>query len=223
MIPLDPSLEGKRLYLMRHGKTYEPDLDAAMVSEEGDADLALTEDGVRGVESTANALAGLGLDAAYSSTFHRSAETARIVAAPHSLEVQTRAEFEELRLYPVAGGDLRATARRYIDLVKQLAQTPPHGVELDGGMTLGQVLEGAIKALLECLTSPGQRILIVAHGGINRLLLTQLMGIPLERFLSIDQDFACVNAIEFVRRGRPWVRAINATVSDPFKSGDILP
>ena len=26
--------------------------------------------------------------------------------------------------------------------------------------------------------------------------------------------------IEFVKRGRPWVRTINATVDDPFKSGD---
>ncbi len=217
MFEPDSALEGKRLYLMRHGKTYEPVLESAMVGPEQDRDLPLTEEGRQQVRDAAGVLGSLKLEAAFSSTFARSVETAHIIAAGHALEVQTRAELEELRLYPKDGGNLRDTARRYIELAKQLERSPADEVELDLGGSVGACVEGALAALRECLGDGGQRVLVVAHGGLNRLLLTQLLGIPLHRFLTFDQDFACVNVIEFVRRGRPWVRAINATVQDPFK------
>jgi broad specificity phosphatase PhoE len=223
MLPLDPMLEGKRLYLMRHGKTYEPDLDTMMVSAEDDPGLPLTADGKAGVARTARALAELELEAAFSSTFHRSLETARRVAEPHGLEVNTRSELEELRLYPEQR-DLRGTARAYVELAKRLKSEPVREIRLGGvpsERSLGQIIDEAFAALHDCLSGPARRVLVVAHGGLNRLLLAGLMDIPLDRFISIDQDFACVNVIEFVRRGRPWVRAINATTDDPFKGNDI--
>jgi broad specificity phosphatase PhoE len=223
MLPLDSALEGKRLYLMRHGKTYEPDLDAPMVSADDDPNLELTPDGRVGVERTAQAMAGLSLEAAWSSTFLRSRQTAGIVTQPHGLDVHTRSELEELRLYP-EGGDLRATARAYVDVARTIESRGAAAVRIGvAGQERGldQIVDEAFGALHDCLRGPADRVLIVAHGGLNRLLLTGLMGLPLHRFISIDQDFGCVNVIEFVRRGRPWVRAINATTDDPFKGEEI--
>ena len=216
-----PALEGKRLYLMRHGKSYEPRLDTPAAPAERDPQLPLTEEGRRGVEATARALAHLRLEAAYASTFLRSCDTARIVALPHAVGVETRPEFEELRVYPEEGGDMRAVARRYIRLARELARCPAHEVVVDeAGRSIGSILDAAWTALGECLDDPPERVLLVAHGGLNRLLLTRMLGLPLHRFLSLDQDFACVNVIEFGRRGRPWVRALNVTVDDPFKAGE---
>lgn len=222
MLPLDPSLEGKRLYLMRHGKTYEPNLDAPMAGPDEDAGLDLTADGREGVLRTSLALRSVKLDAAFSSTFHRSHETARLVASSHGLEVQTRSELEELRLYPEEG-DQRAVARAYVALAKRLQNEAPADIRLgedSAERSLGQIVDDAFRALHECVQGSSQRVLVVAHGGLNRLLLAGLIGLPLSRFIGIDQDFACVNVIQFVRRGRPWVRAINATVDDPFKAED---
>jgi alpha-ribazole phosphatase len=221
VFPFDPSLEGKRLYLMRHGKTYEPRMDSPAAGPDEDEALPLTEDGRRDVVATAQAMAHLDFEAAYSSTFHRSHDTARIVAEPHGLTVATRPELVELRVYPPGGGTMLDTARRYIAIAREAAKKSPHEIELETGGTLGELVERASSALHECLAQPGQRVLVVAHGGINRLLLTQLLDIPLARFLSIDQDFACINVIEFVRGGRPWVRALNCTVLDPLKGHDI--
>jgi phosphoserine phosphatase len=214
----DPRLEGKRLYLMRHGKTYEPRLDAVMAGPDEDPRLPLTPEGRTAVEETARRMAHLRLDAAFSSTFVRSRETAGIVAEPHGIEVGLRSELEELRLHPPRGGDLREVARRYVALARALRERSPHEVTLDCGRSLGQVMDAAWSALHECLLSPGERVLVVAHGGVNRLLLARIAGMPPERFLSIDQDFACVNVIDFVRGGRPFLRALNATLDDPFKA-----
>ena len=38
---------------------------------------------------------------------------------------------------------------------------------------------------------------IVAHGGVNRVILCNIMGLPLEHIFRIEQDNAAVNIIEF--------------------------
>lgn len=218
MIPSDPRLEGKRLYLMRHGKTYEPRLETRMAGPDADPELPLTPEGRAVVEATARRLAHAAIDAAWSSTFRRSRETAAMVAAPHGVEVSTRAELEELRLHPPEGGVLRDVARRYVELARALGERPPYEVPLDCGRSVGEVIDQAWGALVEVLAKPGRRVLVVAHGGVNRFLLARLAGVPPARFLAFDQDFACVNVVDFVRGGRPFVRAVNATLEDPFKT-----
>lgn len=214
-------LEGKRLYLMRHGQTYEPRLDAPMASAEEDPSLSLTPSGRDDVLVTAQAMAKLGLEAAFSSTFHRSLETARLIAEPHGLDVRTHPAFEELRLHPEPGGTLRDVARKYLALARELATREASQVELDCGRSVADVVDAAQTALVDLLAGKAQRVLVVAHGGLNRFLLTGFLGLPLDRFLAVDQDFACVNVVEFVAGGRPWVRALNVTFSDPFKARDL--
>ena len=60
-------------------------------------------------------------------------------------------------------------------------------------------------------------VIVVAHGGLNRFLLGHWLGMPPERAIAIEQNFACVNVVEFVGSGRPWVRAVNVTLHDPLK------
>jgi len=51
-------------------------------------------------------------------------------------------------------------------------------------------------------------IAIVAHGGVNRIILCHIMGIPLENIFRIEQDFAAVNIIEFWEK-YPVVKLLN--------------
>lgn len=220
MIEPDPRLEGRRLYLMRHGRTYDPRLDTRMASAEEDPHLPLTDAGRVEVEATARAMARLGLEAAYSSTLLRSRQTAALVSAPHGLSPEPIEALQELRLHPQPGGTLRDVWRRYVMLGRELREKPPTDVRLDDGRSVAEIVEAAHAALGEALSGPARRVLVVAHGGINRLLLAGFLGQPLARFLSLDQDFACVNVIDFVAGGRPFVRALNVTESDLFKSGD---
>jgi broad specificity phosphatase PhoE len=215
------ALDGTRLYLMRHGQTYEPRLDFPMATADEDPHLSLTPSGREGVLATSKAMGGLALDAAFSSTFHRSHETARLVAEPHGLSVRTHEALQELRLNPPPGGTLRDVARKYLAVARDLATGDPSQVSLDCGRSVAEVVTAAQDALVELLSGPARRVLVVAHGGINRFLLTGFLGLPLYRFIALDQDFACVNVIDFVAGGRPLVRAMNVTCADPFKAGDL--
>ncbi|MEW6108271.1 MAG: histidine phosphatase family protein [Nitrospirota bacterium] len=54
----------------------------------------------------------------------------------------------------------------------------------------------------------GKNIAIVAHGGVNRIIICHLLGIPLENIFRIEQDYAAVNIIEFWDK-YPVVKLIN--------------
>jgi len=56
------------------------------------------------------------------------------------------------------------------------------------------------------LTHPN--IAIVSHGGVNRIILCHLLGIPLENIFRIEQDYAAFNIIEFYEN-YPVVKLIN--------------
>jgi len=66
-----------------------------------------------------------------------------------------------------------------------------------GGETTLQVRDRVMKALREVLDRHDEGpIAIVAHGGVNRVVLCEVLGVSLKNIFSIEQDFACVNVIE---------------------------
>ena len=67
---------------------------------------------------------------------------------------------------------------------------------MEGESTL-EVKERAMKTFNEIVSEhEGESIALVAHGGINRVILCELLGIPLENIFRIEQDFAALNIIE---------------------------
>ncbi|WP_050762194.1 histidine phosphatase family protein [Desulfarculus baarsii] len=61
----------------------------------------------------------------------------------------------------------------------------------------------------------GGEFRVVSHSGVNRILLTRMLGAPLERIFRIDQDFACLNVVDIFNDGTPLVRRINDLMEDP--------
>lgn len=70
---------------------------------------------------------------------------------------------------------------------------------------------GGVSGVVESGLSPSINIAIVAHGGVNRIILCHVMGIPLENIFRIEQDNAAVNIIEFWER-YPVVKLLNGVV-----------
>ena len=48
---------------------------------------------------------------------------------------------------------------------------------------------------------PALSVLVVAHGGPNRILLCRALGMPLERILALGQDYAALSVVERDRDG----------------------
>lgn len=208
---------GRRLLLMRHGETYEPRPETVLPGPDDDPHLPLTPNGVDRLGEVARWLADVPIEAAFSSPFLRSRETARIVAEPHGLPVTTLDPLRELALYGPPGGTLGDVARRYVALIRDLQEKPEDEVKLDCGRSLTEVVDGALAALREALLQSSGTILVVAHGGLNRFLLGRFLEMPAVRSLALEQNFACVNVVQFAPGGHAFVRAINCTLHDPLK------
>ena len=50
---------------------------------------------------------------------------------------------------------------------------------------------------------------MVGHGGVNRLILLDAIGAPLERLFHIEQNYGCLNIIEYFADGGVVVKLLN--------------
>jgi broad specificity phosphatase PhoE len=137
---------------------------------------------------------------------------------PHGLSVATLDALSELPLHPPPGGTLRDVAHRYIGLVRDLAERAPHEVLLTASARSATSSMRRSPTSAVAMERSTGTVLVVAHGGLNRFLLGHWLGMPPSRAIGIEQNFACVNVVEFVGSGHPWVRALNVTLHDPLKS-----
>jgi alpha-ribazole phosphatase/probable phosphoglycerate mutase len=79
---------------------------------------------------------------------------------------------------------------------------------VDGESTL-EVRDRIMPAVGEIVSNhDGDSFAIVGHGGVNRIIICELLGIPLEHMFRIEQDNAAVNIIRFYDR-YPAARLIN--------------
>jgi len=154
-------------YLVRHG---ESEANAARRFA-GQSDSPLTERGRQQAEAVAVELANVKFDRIVSSDLSRTRETAEVIAKRHGLQVEVLPELREIDV-----GDRTGTA---FDEARGLPNWSDDGfVAWPRGETMDQVL-GRTLGTIERLTreSPGKTILVVGHGGINRILLSHFMGV----------------------------------------------
>jgi alpha-ribazole phosphatase len=70
----------------------------------------------------------------------------------------------------------------------------------------GRVLP-AIRQIVE--RHRGEEVLVVAHGGVNRIVLMDAIGAPLGSMFSIEQRYCCMNVIDYYADGNAVVKLVN--------------
>lgn len=201
----------RRIYLVRHGETlYGGASEGAFPG--GD----LTDQGYRQIEALAALLAGIPLDAIYTSPLGRAQATAATIARRNSAPVTVHDELREIMPGDVMGKDMAeifAAVRGFF----ASAETDWDTAYL-GGETYRTLRERVWPFFAELAARPDwRRVAIVAHGGVNNAIIGQVLGVEAPRLCNIDQDFGCVNVIDLVGE-RPMLRLLNFTAYDPLKA-----
>ena len=201
----------KRLYLIRHGET-----EGAGDGEpryKGSIDVSLSARGLRQTGATAAHMkrAGLAPDAIYASPLSRARATADELGHAFGLGHEVIQTLRERHFGLWEGMTFREIAARWPDAFNAWAADPLSFSPTEGESTR-EVHERALGAFYEIAKRhAGGSVAIVAHGGINRVLLCQFLGIPLEHIFRVEQDFACLNIVRFYDGGEPCVKLMNAT------------
>ena len=154
-------------YFVRHG---ESEGNAARVFT-GQTDSPLTERGRQQAASVADELANVKFDRIVSSDLSRTRDTAEVIATRHGIPVEVMPELREI--------DVGERTGKAFDETTALPGWNEDGfVAWPGGETLEEVLARTLGAI-DRLTreNPGKTILVVGHGGVNRILLSHFLGI----------------------------------------------
>lgn len=193
------------VYLIRHGEV----TNGGEKRYNGHIDIDITPNGVEQMHRLAERLADTPISAVYSSDLIRSVKGAEIISSRLGISFTPMRELrersvglwegltaEEIKsLYP---GEYEAWRA---DL---LSYRPPRGE------CLFDVHARIIPALHRILSShPKEMIAMLLHGGVNRIILSDALGLPIRNMFRIDQSFGCLNIIEYFEDGGAVVRLMN--------------
>ncbi len=188
----------RRLYLLRHAEADMVDAGGRMWSE---AEEPLTERGRAQAAELAALFAGVDVDRVHCSSMARARETAEIVAGDRPVEA--RPGLREIALGELEGG----TARDVFAAAPGFLSDPD--ARLPGAESFREVAERVEREVAAVLDQdPGDDVVVVGHGAVNRALLGRLLGLGDDRALRLRQDWACVNVLERAG-GRWWAGTIN--------------
>jgi broad specificity phosphatase PhoE len=208
-----------RVFMVRHGAT--------VVSAEdrfaGATDVALSDEGREQTRRLAERLSHEKIVAVYASPLGRTLETARILAAPHKLDVRTRDGFRE-----ISHGHWEQMTRAEVEkkFPKEAAEweKDPYTFAPAGGESGLAVTARALPVLIELVRAhPGGNFLVVSHKATIRLLLSSLLGFDPRRYRdNLDQKPAALNIVDFRDATRPRLTLFNDT-SHYDKAGKAIP
>ena len=183
-----------RIFLIRHGAT-------TLTAEDrfaGATDVQLSDHGREQVRRLADRLRTDSITAVYASPLGRTVETARILAEPHGLGIETRDGFRE-----ISHGRWEQKTRREVEeqFPEEAAawDADPYTFAPMGGESGLAVTARALPVLMEIVRShPGENVLIVSHKATIRLLLSSLLGFDPRRYRdNLDQSPAALNIVDF--------------------------
>jgi probable phosphoglycerate mutase len=204
----------RRIYLLRHA-------EAAYLQDDGtpvpDTRVAgLTPNGEAQARRQAEVLADVAFDRAICSGLPRTRATAGFILAGRAkptLEIVP--DLEEIR-----GGDRAQNIADIETWVRHVANPWADAAQPNsrflGGERFLDFERRVLPAFIDLIGDPSwQTLLLVAHGGVNRMILNHVMNLPWQGAVSIEQDACCINIIdvdmEAGRVVRYLVRGINIT------------
>jgi len=202
-------------YLIRHGETE----GGGIKRYKGHIDVPLSENGIRQmrrlsvfISAEVQKCGSASLTAIYCSDLSRAIKSAEIIAEPFGLKPIIMPDLRERSFGLWEGMSFDEIREKYPEEFKAWAGNPLKYSPIGGESTM-EVKDRVINALKKILKNTGHRIhniAIVSHGGVNRIILCHVLGIPLENIFRIEQDYGALNIVEFYDE-YPVIKLMNYT------------
>ena len=200
---------------MRHGQT---EWNVRHLLQGANRDIDLTDEGVRQVEAAADGLVrgGWRFDCVYTSPYRRAVHSAEVVCSRLGGVPVVDDRVREIG-FGVYEGTPYLNGAYADDNIRAAFENPSKYVPR-GGESYDEVLARVRDFLeheLKPLEGTCERVLVVAHGGLLRAVVTTVTGAALDGYWRGHQPNCCVHLVEFAD-GRFALRARNV---DPKEGG----
>ena len=194
-----------RMYLIRHGQVVGYD----QPRYNGQADVTLTDVGMEQYHMLKERLADSKISACYTSDLSRCSAGAEIICQNRGIEPVARRELRELHIGIWEGLTWQEIKANWPDeWLARLADLVNYRVP--EGERLLDVEARVMPVIREVVDRhKGQEVLVVGHGGVNRIVLLNAIGAPLAAMFNVEQNFGCLNIIDYYSDGRATVKLLN--------------
>jgi probable phosphoglycerate mutase len=164
----------------------------------GASDVALSDEGREQTSRLALRLRRETMAAVYASPLGRTMETARILAEPHGLTVQTRDSLREISHGHWEQLTRREVEERFPEEAREW-EKDPYTFAPPGGESGLAVTARALPVLIDLVRAhTAETILVVSHKATIRLLLSSLLGFDARRYRdNLDLKPASLNIVDF--------------------------
>ena len=185
-----------KLYLLRHAQT----LSNAQHKVQGSLQSDLSPLGWQQARACAQYFKNVKINFAYCSLLSRTHQTATEILKYHEgVFLQETSQLNELNAGILEGTTPEEIAKLHPELLH------PSGhinilTNIPKGENYGMVRDRTVP-FFENLARlfEGKTILVVAHGAVNKIVLSWLLQKPQEYYYEFSQENACINEIEFKR------------------------
>ena len=215
------------LVLLRHG---ESTFNAQGLYQGCNDEAVLTEKGRANTRATANLLADIQFDAVYVSPLRRARETAATLqeCLPNLPVNKVRDELREIDLPMWEGLPFDEVRARFADdysvwklhperlrMTRKTSDNSTATLTATNEFSPAQDIHFRAKRFLDYVQSQhaGDRLLVVAHGGINRALISIALSLPISHLHAIAQSNCAVNMLRQRVSGTWSLDALNLTAS----------
>ncbi len=191
------------LYLMRHG--------AIEATEEkrfvGQIDLPLSPYGRKQSERQARQLKDIPFSGVWCSDLKRAYETAAIVSQDRGLAIRSAPELREINLGRWDGMSMKQIREQFPDLWQARGEDfgnfrPP------GAESFADLRQRAVPFIRQIAAQSAGNTLIIAHAGVIRVLLCDVLQMPMSPLFRIHLDYGGLTLIRDIN-GISQVRAVN--------------
>lgn len=199
-----------KLFLVRHAK---PAISFRIFY--GQMDVPLSDEGRAQAEIVGNWLRAVNFSRVISSDLSRCTETAAIICDKIRFngEIETVPGLREVDFGDWTGLTWEQIAKRYSGAFEKRLKNLPE-FRPPNGETLLEVRDRAWRVIFDALQNAQHgNVLMIGHGGVNRLLIATAIGLPLQNIFNLGQDYGCVNVLECYDDGNISLMALNLTFS----------
>lgn len=193
-----------RIYLLRHGEvaTFE------RKSFNGQTDVGLTPRGIAQLEEIASRLAPHPIRAVYTSDLRRSVRGGEAIAKACGVPLFQTPALREKNFGVWEGRTAQEISLRDPEGWSTWL-TRPDQSRPEGGETYREVAERATTALEFILKKhAGEEVAVVAHGGVNKVLLADALGQSPSALFRIEQKYAALNIVDYFKN-KAVVKLVN--------------
>lgn len=184
------------LYLIRHGEITQSKPRRFV----GQRDLPLTDRGREQASRLGDSLASQSIDKVVCSPLSRCVESARILCDRLGGTPQILPDLREIALGAWEGLTFDEV-RNHFPGCHEARGLNLAGFRPQAGESFVDLLSRAWPAFEAVVHGPDERVAIVAHAGVNRVLLCRILDIPLGNLLRLEQDYGCFNSIHHNKNG----------------------